>query len=545
MSIILFLRKHVLTCIVFTFLVALSLIIPLNYDEVWNYVHVSSKPFVTIITYYDYPNNHIFHSLLVRLFGITSLYARHPNAIRLVSCITTIILWEIICRIVHIQRPWKKFFVFLGFISFSPQILLFSVYSRGYMLGTVLLFLSIMYLQKKKVARSVLFAILSVYTVPTFLYAFPGLWVYLLYKKEIREAITHAFLTFVGISFVYLPILNKLILHTNAKWNDVSYGIFLKDTFHDFLFFPPTLVIFVMSLLVLLPIITKKLRIPSKTTQKKLLPVFLSISIVSYLGTICLLYYSKGTNPPFVRNGVFLVVFLFILCLFLAKHHRLFCYAFFLCVCGNIILSTQYVLPMLLSRRTFTLEYDKIITSYLSEYSHIPYGLHIENIGNRCCFGVNRYIFLKSERNSVTTSALFEKIREKLIINIGAWIISTKAINPELFLYVFLRESDKNYTLYAQQMLNTQSAIDNSIIFKAEHYMTLISDGLNYYQTNKSIPDTLLTSIYRSIELHGKVIRKLQQTSERDITDLNILSVQYELNKNIIYETLTVIQPHE
>jgi len=605
------LRKYVPAIGAFLLLLILSYLIPLTIDEVWNYVNVASKPFSTIITFYDYPNNHIFYSLLVRL-GITHVYVLHPHAIRLVSCVTTVILLELLCSILHIQTLWKKFGFFVGFLFFSPLLLFYSVLSRGYMLGSLLFLLSLFFLQKRKIALSSLFGILSIYTVPTFLYAFPGIWIYLLIKKDVHLVIRHALYMVVGVLFVYLPVLSKLILHTQAKWNDVSYGVFLRDTIYTAFFFPKTIIVLILGGIGMTAIVAWNLFLSLRTKQTHSLQLFLCIAIVSYVGVIGILHYTRGMNPPFVRNGVFLIVFLYTLCLFLAKQYRWFRFLFSLYLFGNILLGTTVLVQFIKQRETpplfsyfgtypmnayeyprlsnhiylfYSSDYDSLIHQYLSSYYHFPYAPETPEAEIHYCSGEDRQSFSRSEggitksivlcptnirfqpneirlqdRKEATSAipvytnfflfiqenglnSVFKKIQEKFIVSLGTWVVSTSPINPEFFLKIYLKESDKNYTTYYQQMKNNQSTRDSSVIFKAEHYMTLISDGLNHYQLQKTIPKELAESIDKSLELHSTIIQDLQKIYGTTNTDLNTISQQYDMNTKAIQTSLDQLRP--
>src|SRR5262245_38990681 len=58
---------------------------PINYDEAFTYLQYASRPFLIGLSNYSYPNNHLFHTLLVhasiRLFG-SALWA-----IRIPACV--------------------------------------------------------------------------------------------------------------------------------------------------------------------------------------------------------------------------------------------------------------------------------------------------------------------------------------------------------------------------------------------------------------------------------------------------------------------------
>src|SRR5450631_3222237 len=38
---------------------------PMRYDEAWTFVHYASQPLSVALSDYSFPNNHVFHSLLV------------------------------------------------------------------------------------------------------------------------------------------------------------------------------------------------------------------------------------------------------------------------------------------------------------------------------------------------------------------------------------------------------------------------------------------------------------------------------------------------
>ncbi len=114
---------------------------PVDYDEAYTVVEYASRSWWTIISDYSLPNNHIFHSLLVR--ASLSLFGMHAWSIRLPTLLAglgIIIAVYILGRALYSPETGL---VTAALAAFLPEVIRYSISARGYSLVglfTLLLF---------------------------------------------------------------------------------------------------------------------------------------------------------------------------------------------------------------------------------------------------------------------------------------------------------------------------------------------------------------------------------------------------------------------
>ncbi len=175
---------------------AFLLNLPIEYDEAYTFIAFARRSFRAVLTNYDVPNNHVFHTLLVRLsyliFGDQAWQVRLPvfiAGILLIPCI-----W-LLGRMLHNKQVGL---VAAGVVAFIPVLISRSVSARGYpliTLLTVLAFLAAGYCVRRKnlVGWSlfVIFCALGFYTVPVMLYPVGFLFTWMLFSiKDARALYT-------------------------------------------------------------------------------------------------------------------------------------------------------------------------------------------------------------------------------------------------------------------------------------------------------------------------------------------------------------------
>ncbi len=147
-----------------------------NFDEAYTHYYFSSRGLIPLLTNYHAPNNHVFHSLLVRIF--TGVFGDQEWAIRLPAFLAGVISLPLVYLFFHHQFDQKAAILSLALATVSPVLVHYSVTARGYSLATFffisLLFLSA-YLREHREASGwvlwIFFASLGLFTVPTM--AFP------------------------------------------------------------------------------------------------------------------------------------------------------------------------------------------------------------------------------------------------------------------------------------------------------------------------------------------------------------------------------------
>jgi hypothetical protein len=198
----------------------LATIFTVTYDEAWTYINFTSRGVVSSMSYYPAPNNHILHSILTNFFSVIPI--NETIALRIPSVIANTILvffFYIFTR----RLTNEKIAVLLTFIfSFLVPVLYYGFSSRGYSL--LLLFFTISYFMvlrlldsEKNLNRNLFYfslaSVFGFYTMPSYLYAYVTLYIFLLtiaYQRKQKKLITQSLLwmlfTTVLVLILYTPI---------------------------------------------------------------------------------------------------------------------------------------------------------------------------------------------------------------------------------------------------------------------------------------------------------------------------------------------------
>jgi hypothetical protein len=195
---------------------AFLLNLPIEYDEAYTFIAFARRSFRAVLTNYDVPNNHVFHTLLVRLsylvFGDQAWQVRLPvfiAGVLLIPCI-----W-LLGRMLHNKQVGL---VAAGVVAFIPVLISRSVSARGYPLISLLTWLSLQPVartKKKNLVSWSLFIIFTrFYTVPVMLYPVGFLLPGCFLNRDARCTswgwIKHLFVAgclIVALLFLYFPIL--------------------------------------------------------------------------------------------------------------------------------------------------------------------------------------------------------------------------------------------------------------------------------------------------------------------------------------------------
>lgn len=236
---------------------AIQLGAPLRYDEAYTIIAWGRSDFLWAISDYHLPNNHVFHSILVNLIfhhiGKSVPLLRLPVFIS--GCLLVAAVWLL-------GRTLYNDFIALlsaGFTAFAPYLVYYSVNARGYEIQALFTVITVglgVYCRRKNNIFAwfllILFSGLNFYTLPTSLYPFGGICVWLFlnvlfFQSESRvwRSRMHLFkyLIFMGFSVsaftfvLYLPIirrsgLNRLFGNGFVQPREVS---FFWRTAHSYL----------------------------------------------------------------------------------------------------------------------------------------------------------------------------------------------------------------------------------------------------------------------------------------------------------------------
>lgn len=217
---------------------------PMRYDESFTFTNFVNRG-VWDLFYYPLPNNHVFHTLLVK--AATELYGPHPASIRLpafLAGIAAIPLTFWLCRIVICDKAGA--FAALA-MSVYPYMVLYSTTARGYSILVVLvlalLIVGILMSRRISLLGCVLFSLiasLGLLTMPSMLYAIAGVYFWILCLLIIRQnrlrTISYRFLLpSVTLLFVFTFVLyTPTIVASNGIVSIVANPYVQSSPWNDF-----------------------------------------------------------------------------------------------------------------------------------------------------------------------------------------------------------------------------------------------------------------------------------------------------------------------
>ncbi len=304
-------------------------LLPLTGDEAWNYLGFARYGPIFTLTHYELPNNHIFFTFIQSFFAHKKILIYFPLELRVFNCLVGALFLYlsglIICRILKKEKSIKLLFSISMLIFFaSPLLTPYFISGRGYLLGSLLLFLGINFFLKKKFYYSSIFFILSIWTIPTFILTLPLIYLAsMIVDKKYRASIfiSGAIIPLSSI-ILYSPVIKDLIHASKFGWGYNSLSLFIDLTFNSLsnLFLVPLgSLIFVVTYFFSLIIIVNK---GNKKLKKFTLYLFLANS--SYLLLVVFQFILGLSTLPFVRNGIFIPIFVSITisCAFLISSHK-------------------------------------------------------------------------------------------------------------------------------------------------------------------------------------------------------------------------------
>ncbi len=313
-------RLHL--AVVFTFLVLIfgfisvvQPVIPLTYDEAWNFTDISRHGFLYTITHYPYPNNHVFFTALQSIFTPLAALPFLPYALRLVNSVVCSVFFLLLFVLLRTTAPKYQSLhipILLSLFFVTPLVTTYFIVSRGYVLGSFLLFIGIYCLARKKYAIAILPLSLSAWTVPTFLYALPFVYIAVVLGNTKQHRF---FIAMTGVAvaifvfLLYIPILKYVFASTN-QWTTYSFVTFFTETVRslsNYSFLPNGWILH--SLYVILYICSACAAYFQKNSSFiRRFFLSLNIAVMSYLVTIFILSELHLARPPFMRNGLFIPI---------------------------------------------------------------------------------------------------------------------------------------------------------------------------------------------------------------------------------------------
>lgn len=192
------------------------------YDEAFTYTNYASQPLHFLLSNYTYPNNHIFHTLLVKCS--TSLFGVHLWSLRLPALLAGILVMPLFYAFVRAMFNRYIALLALSFVAASGALIEYSALARGYSLTW--LFMVAAMLAGRHFAKSnntvsallvALFSTLGMWCVPTMVYAALATYIWLLlyllttYESTLRKRLWKLLLSLLVFAVltiaVYVPVI--------------------------------------------------------------------------------------------------------------------------------------------------------------------------------------------------------------------------------------------------------------------------------------------------------------------------------------------------
>lgn len=194
---------------------------PMWYDEAYTFNAFASRPLWRIVTDYHLPNNHVFHSVLVHL--AYRAFGNHPWVVRLPAFLAGVSLIPAGYLAARMFFSTDTALVASALIAFFPILINYTTNARGYTLVSLftLLLLGLGAYLKHRDNRAawalmILFSVLGLYTVPTMLFPFGAISLWLLLSRLFQRKNALRFDPFLRhlILFGVLTALLVLLLYT-------------------------------------------------------------------------------------------------------------------------------------------------------------------------------------------------------------------------------------------------------------------------------------------------------------------------------------------
>lgn len=153
----------------------LTLSQPMRYDESVTYLEFVRYPLAQALSRYDYPNNHLFHTLLAK--ATVSVFGNEPWALRLPAFVAGVLAVPFSYAVARVLYGARAALIAAALVASSGVLALYSTNARGYSI-VVLVFLALVLLAAQLIRSPsrrvwVAFAVISaigVWTIPVMLY---------------------------------------------------------------------------------------------------------------------------------------------------------------------------------------------------------------------------------------------------------------------------------------------------------------------------------------------------------------------------------------
>lgn len=149
-------------------------VIPITYDEAFNFNEYSSQGARRSFESYTYPNNHIFFTLVQTVLPNRAVRF-WPPLLRLPNCAIVAALAAVLARLCRIAGWRRNGFVACGLLFCAPLFTLYLFVARGYLLGAVLALAATLFAVRRRPWLAGGAVGLAAATVPTYAFAAPAI----------------------------------------------------------------------------------------------------------------------------------------------------------------------------------------------------------------------------------------------------------------------------------------------------------------------------------------------------------------------------------
>lgn len=290
--------------------------IPISYDEAWNWTNVARYGPRYALTNYPAANNHVFFTVLESIFTPRFLLWYFPEITRLINVIAVAVfftcIWIVFSKLFKKKSIfWILLFVFICFFV-SPLVTPFFIIARGYVLGALFLFVGIYTLSQRKYFLSSALFILSAWTVPTYSYCLPLIYLcafFLRNQKQTKRLILSGLLIPSVLLLLYIPILSAVFAQRKI-WHTGPYTKFILNIFQSLSNYPYVMNGFMNVIYLLLYGISILILIKTASIKVKNFFLLLISAVISYLVTVGIFSVLHKVDPPFLRVGLFIPLFI-------------------------------------------------------------------------------------------------------------------------------------------------------------------------------------------------------------------------------------------
>jgi len=220
---------------------------PMRYDESVTYTQFAAQPWATVVSSYTYPNNHVFHTVLVKVLATTLGDAAW--VLRIPAFIAGTAMIPLAFALGHRLFGMGAAYIGSALVASSGALVLYSTNARGYtMVGAAVLALATVVLRLREQpstklwVAAVLVTAFGLWTVPIMLFPAGGvaLWFALSAmqgdtkggRADVWRGALASVVTAAVTLLLYLPILNKsgfAALAANAFVTPSTWILFFRQ----------------------------------------------------------------------------------------------------------------------------------------------------------------------------------------------------------------------------------------------------------------------------------------------------------------------------